>query len=164
MMRNITPVQRLTILGSTGSIGVSTLDVVSRYPQRFRVVALTANSRIDTLLAQCKSVKPDYAVVMDTAAARVFEQHVVQAGLRTRVLCGMEALEKVAALPEVDTVMAAIVGIAGLRPTLAAASSGKKLLLANKESLVTAGALFMDAVRAGGARLLPIDSGARRFD
>ncbi len=150
--------QCLTILGSTGSIGVSTLDVVSRHPQRFHVTALTANSRIDTLLEQCKRFNPEYAVVMDAAAARVFEQRVVEAGLQTRVLCGTEALEKVASLPEVDTVMAAIVGIAGLRSTLAAAASGKKLLLANKESLVTAGALFMDTVRAGGARLLPIDS------
>ncbi len=157
-MSDRAPVQCLTILGSTGSIGVSTLDVVSRHPQRFRVVALTAHSRIELLLEQCKQFKPEYAVVMEAAAARVFEQHIVEAGLQTRVLCGMEALEKVASLPHVDTVMAAIVGIAGLRPTLAAAASGKKLLLANKESLVTAGALFMDTARHGGARLLPIDS------
>ena len=157
-MSDRAPVQCLTILGSTGSIGVSTLDVVSRHPQRFRVVALTAHSRIELLLEQCKQFKPEYAVVMEAAAARVFEQHIVEAGLQTRVLCGMEALEKVASLPHVDTVMAAIVGIAGLRPTLAAAASGKKLLLANKESLVTAGALFMDTARLGGARLLPIDS------
>ncbi len=150
--------QCLTILGSTGSIGVNTLDVVSRHPSRFRIVALTANSRIGKLLEQCKRFTPEFAVVMDAAAARILEQQVTEAGLQTRVLCGMEALEKVAGLPQVDTVMAAIVGIAGLRPTLAAASGGKKILLANKESLVTAGALFMDAVRAGGARLLPIDS------
>ena len=151
-------VQCLAILGSTGSIGVNTLDVVSRHPRRFRVAALTANSRIDTLLEQCKRFKPDYAVVMDPNSVRVFEQRVAEAGLQTHVLCGVQALERVASLPEVDTVMAAIVGIAGLRPTLAAAGNGKKVLLANKESLVTAGALFMDAVRAGGARLLPIDS------
>lgn len=157
-MQNHSRVQCLTVLGSTGSIGVNTLDVVSRHPQRFRVAALTAHSQIDLLLEQCKRFQPAYAVVMDTAAAKVFEQRVTGAGLQTRVLCGMEALEKVASLPDVDTVMAAIVGIAGLRPTLAAAASGKKLLLANKESLVTAGALFMEAVRAGGARLLPIDS------
>jgi 1-deoxy-D-xylulose-5-phosphate reductoisomerase len=157
-MQEHAPLQRLTVLGSTGSIGASTLDVVSRYPQRFSIVALTANSRIDTLLEQCKRFQPEYAVVMDAAAARVFEQDIVQAGLHTRVLCGVESLETVASLPHVDTVMAAIVGIAGLRPTLAAAASGKKLLLANKESLVTAGALFMDTVRTGGARLLPIDS------
>jgi 1-deoxy-D-xylulose-5-phosphate reductoisomerase len=157
-MQDHSRLQRLTVLGSTGSIGVSTLDVVSRYPQRFSIVALTANSQIDMLLDQCKRFKPEYAVVMDAAAARVFEQYIVQAGLHTRVLCGVEALETVASLPKVDTVMAAIVGIAGLRPTLAAAASGKKLLLANKESLVTAGALFMDTVRTGGAKLLPIDS------
>jgi 1-deoxy-D-xylulose-5-phosphate reductoisomerase len=151
-------VQCLTVLGSTGSIGVNTLDVVSRHPNRFRVVALTANSRIDLLLEQCKRFRPEFAVVMDSAAARVFEQNAAEAGLQTRVLCGVEALEKVASLPDVDTVMAAIVGIAGLRPALAAAASGKKVLLANKEALVTAGAVFMDAVREGGARLLPIDS------
>src|SRR5687768_15649638 len=150
--------QRLTILGSTGSIGVNTLDVVARYPQRFKVVALTAHTRIDMLLEQCKAFKPAFAVVIDAQAARAFEQRVVEAGLKTRVRCGSEALEEVASLPAVDTVMAAIVGIAGLRPTLAAARAGKKLLLANKEALVTAGALLMDAVRASGAVLLPIDS------
>ncbi len=108
--------QSLTILGSTGSIGVNTLDVVSGHPGRFRVVALTANSRIATLLEQCKRFTPEFAVVMDAAAARVLEQQVTEAGLRTRVMCGMESLEQVASLPQVDTVMAAIVGIAGLRP------------------------------------------------
>ncbi len=157
-MQDTAAVQCLTILGSTGSIGVSTLDVVSRHPQRFRVAALTAHSRIDLLLAQCKRFKPDFAVVVDAGAAREFEQQVIEAGLPTRVLGGVKALEQVAGLAHVDTVMAAIVGIAGLRPTLAAAASGKKLLLANKESLVTAGALFMECVRAGGACLLPIDS------
>ena len=150
--------QHITVLGSTGSVGVNTLDVVSRHPDRFRVVALTAHSRIDVLLEQCKRFQPEYAVVVNPALARPLEQKMAETGLRTRVLCGMEALEKVASLPSVDTVMAAIVGIAGLRPTLAAAASGKKVLLANKEALVTAGALFMDAVCEGGARLLPIDS------
>ncbi len=150
--------QQLTILGSTGSIGVNTLDVVARYPQRFQVVALSANSRIDTLLEQCKRFTPEFAVVVNADAARAFEQQVLEAGLATRVLCGVEALEKVATLPHVNTVMAAIVGVAGLRPTLAAAGSGKKVLLANKESLVTAGALFMDTVRRNHATLLPIDS------
>ncbi len=150
--------QYLTVLGSTGSIGVNTLDVVARHPDRFCIVALTANSRIDLLLEQCKRFQPVYAVVVNPALARALEQSVIEAGLQTRVLCGVEALEKVASLPTVDTVMAAIVGIAGLRPTLAAVASGKKVLLANKEALVTAGALFMDAVREGGARLLPIDS------
>lgn len=150
--------QRLTILGSTGSIGANTLDVVARYPGRFQVVALTAHKRIDLLLEQCKQFMPAFAVVSDVAAAHAFEQRVIEAGLKTRVLCGVQALEKVASLPEVDTVMAAIVGIAGLRPTLAAAAVGKKVLLANKESLVTAGQLFMDTVRGNGATLLPIDS------
>lgn len=150
--------QRLTILGSTGSIGVNTLDVVAQHPQRFTVVALTAHTQIDALLDQCKRFRPEYAVVTDAGAAKVFVQRVTETGLDTHVLDGVEGLERVASLPEVDTVMAAIVGIAGLRPTLAAAAAGKKILLANKESLVTAGALFMDAVRNGGAQLLPIDS------
>ena len=151
-------VQNLTILGSTGSIGVNTLDVVARHPQRFRVVALTAKSRTDVLLRQCKQFSPQFAVLMDADAAKSFEQSVMEAGLSTRVLCGVEALEKVASLPQVDAVMAAIVGIAGLRPALAAAGSGKKVLLANKEALVTAGGLFMDTVRSHHATLLPIDS------
>jgi 1-deoxy-D-xylulose-5-phosphate reductoisomerase len=150
--------QRLTILGSTGSIGVNTLDVVAGHPQRFAVHALTAHSDAAALLEQCKRHAPAFAVLVDADAARALEQGVVETGLKTRVLCGVEALEKVASLPEVDTVMAAIVGIAGLRPTLAAAAAGKKVLLANKESLVTAGRLFMDTVRANGATLLPIDS------
>ena len=150
--------QRLTILGSTGSIGVNTLDVVARHPQRFRVVALTAKSRTDVLLEQCKRFTPSFAVLLDADAARSFEQRVLEAGLSTRVLCGVEALEKVESLAEVDTVMAAIVGVAGLRPTLAAAGSGKKVLLANKEALVTAGGLFMDTVHSNRATLLPIDS------
>ena len=157
-MQDCSNVQTLTILGSTGSIGVNTLDVVAQHPQRFRVAALTANSRIDTLLEQCKQFTPAYAVVVNAQAARTFEQRVIEAGLTTRVLSGVEALEKVASLPEVDAVMAAIVGVAGLRPTLAAAAGGKKVLLANKESLVTAGRLFMDTVRGNGAILLPIDS------
>jgi 1-deoxy-D-xylulose-5-phosphate reductoisomerase len=153
-----TEIQRLTILGSTGSIGANTLDVVARHPQRFEVVALTAHSDVDALLQQCKRHAPAFAVLVDADAGRALEKRVAEAGLKTRVLCGMEALEKVASLPVVDTVMAAIVGIAGLRPTLAAAASGKKVLLANKESLVTAGRLFMDTVHSNGATLLPIDS------
>lgn len=150
--------QNITILGSTGSIGVNTLDVIARHPERFTVIALTAKSRTDLLLHQCKQFRPAFAVLMDAAAARSFEQSVIEAGLSTRVLCGVEALEQVASLPQVNTVMAAIVGIAGLRPTLAAAASGKKVLLANKESLVTAGTLFMNTVKQNGATLLPIDS------
>ncbi|HTD89496.1 MAG TPA: 1-deoxy-D-xylulose-5-phosphate reductoisomerase [Burkholderiales bacterium] len=157
-MQHTSGIQHLTILGSTGSIGVSTLDVVARHPQRFRVLALTAHSRIDKLFEQCKQFVPSFAVVVNADAARMFEQRIIEAGLKTRVLCGVDALEQVASLPQVDTVMAAIVGIAGLRPTLAAAANGKKILLANKESLVTAGGVFMDTVRRHGATLLPIDS------
>ena len=150
--------QQITILGSTGSIGTSTLDVVARHPDRFRIVALTANSQVDLLFQQCRQFKPGYAVVLEEAAATELRRQVRDAGLNTEVLCGMAALEQVAVLPEVDAVMAAIVGAAGLRPTLAAAHAGKKILLANKETLVMAGNVFMDAVRASGAMLLPIDS------
>ncbi len=148
----------LTILGSTGSIGVSTLDVVARHPARYRIVALTAQRRDDVLFEQCVQFKPRYAVLLDEAAAQRLQQRIATAGLEVEVLCGVAALERVASLPEVDTVMAAIVGAAGLLPTLAAARAGKKILLANKEVLVMAGRIFMDAVRQHGATLLPIDS------
>lgn len=148
----------VTILGSTGSIGVNTLDVIERHSDKFRVTALTAHSRIDLLQQQCIRFRPDYAVVADEAQARALTQQLASGGCRTHVLAGPQALETVAALPEVDSVMAAIVGAAGLRPALAAAHAGKRVLLANKEALVMAGALFMDAVRASGALLLPIDS------
>jgi 1-deoxy-D-xylulose-5-phosphate reductoisomerase len=150
--------QYLTILGSTGSVGVSTLDVVSRNPGRFRVVALAARSQDELLFEQCRCFEPKHAVLLDSVAAERLQTRLRAAGLPTTVLCGASELERVAALPEVTTVVAAIVGIAGLWPTLAAARSGKKILLANKESLVTAGALFMSAVRDSGAELLPIDS------
>ena len=150
--------QRLTVLGSTGSIGTSTLDVVARHPDRFEVVALTGHSQIDLLFHQCVQFMPSFAVVLDEVAAARLRVMLSDAELKTEVLCGIEALEVVSALPEVDTVMAAIVGAAGLRPTLAAARAGKKILLANKETLVTAGAVFMDAVHASGSVLLPIDS------
>ncbi len=148
----------LTILGSTGSIGVSTLDVVARHPGRYRIVALTAQRRDDVLFEQCVQFKPRYAVLLDEAAAQRLQQRIATAGLDVEVLCGVAALERVASLREVDTVMAAIVGAAGLLPTLAAARAGKKILLANKEVLVMAGRIFMDAVRLHGATLLPIDS------
>lgn len=148
----------LTILGSTGSIGASTLDVVARHPQRFRVAALTARSQVDLLYQQCCRFEPRYAVLLDEQAAEGLQARLQAAGVNTRVLSGASALEEVAALSEVGIVVAAIVGIAGLRATLAAARAGKKILLANKESLVTAGALFMSAVQASGAKLLPIDS------
>ena len=153
-----TEIQHITILGSTGSIGTSTLDVVARHPGKFKIVALTAYSQVDLLFRQCQQFKPGFAVLLDDAAAMQLRQRVREAGLGTEVLSGIAALEQVAVLPEVDAVMAAIVGAAGLRPTLAAARAGKKILLANKETLVMAGNVFMDAVRASGATLLPIDS------
>jgi 1-deoxy-D-xylulose-5-phosphate reductoisomerase len=150
--------QFLTILGSTGSIGTSTLDVVARHPDKYRVTALTAHRQVDLLFRQCIQFKPSYAVLLDEDAAARLRAMLTDAGSKTEVLCGIESLESVSVLPEVDAVMAAIVGAAGLRPTLAAAHAGKKILLANKETLVMAGNVFMDAVRAGGAVLLPIDS------
>ncbi|MDO8291854.1 MAG: 1-deoxy-D-xylulose-5-phosphate reductoisomerase [Gallionella sp.] len=148
----------ITILGSTGSIGTSTLDVVARHPGKFKIVALTANCQADLLFRQCVQFKPRYAVMLDEGAAVRLRQCVREAGLAIEVLSGAAALEQVSVLPETDTVMAAIVGAAGLRPTLAAARAGKKILLANKETLVMAGNVFMDAVRASGSVLLPIDS------
>ena len=150
--------KRLTILGSTGSVGVNTLDVVARHRDRFEVVALAARHQVEPLFKQCLEFRPKFAVLLDPAAAEALRQRLSQAGVDCEVRCGMEALDEVASLPAVNTVMAAIVGVAGLRPTLAAARAGKRLLLANKEALVTAGALLMDAVRASGAALLPIDS------
>jgi 1-deoxy-D-xylulose-5-phosphate reductoisomerase len=151
-------VQNLTVLGSTGSIGKSTLDVVARHPERYRIIALTANQQDELLFEQCRQFRPHYAVLLDEAAAGRLRQRIAAAGLDVEVLCGSEALVKVATLPQVNAVMAAIVGAAGMRPTLAAAETGKKVLLANKETLVLAGHLFMDAVRRSGAVLLPIDS------
>jgi len=150
--------QHITILGSTGSIGTSTLDVVLRHPDRFKIVALSANSQVDLLFKQCMQFKPRYAVLLAEDSAAELRSWVREAGLNTEVLSGIAALEQIVSLPEVDAVMAAIVGAAGLRPTLAAAHAGKKILLANKETLVMAGNVFMEAVRAGGAKLLPIDS------
>jgi 1-deoxy-D-xylulose-5-phosphate reductoisomerase len=151
-------VQSLTILGSTGSVGANTLDVIERHPDRFRVIALTANTQAGILLEQCRRHRPRYAVIAHVQAAEALALQMKSEGLETEVLCGEAELERVATLPEVDTVMAAIVGIAGLRPAFAAAQSGKKVLLANKEALVTAGSVLMQAARVGGAMLLPIDS------
>ncbi len=148
--------QRLTILGSTGSIGVSTLDVVRRHPQRYRVVALCAHRQVDKLAEQCREFLPSYAVVGTEALARDLRERLD--GLSIEVLHGPQALCQMAELPEVDAVMAAIVGAAGLAPTLAAVRGGKKVLLANKEALVMAGPVFMAAVARHGATLLPIDS------
>ena len=150
--------QRLAVLGATGSIGVSTLDVVARHPDRFEVFALTAMRQSDLLETQCVRWQPRFAVLGDAAAAKALQQRLRDQDVPTEVLYGERALVEIAAHPEVNTVMAAIVGAAGLAPCLAAARAGKRLLLANKEALVVGGRLFMDAVHAGGATLLPIDS------
>jgi 1-deoxy-D-xylulose-5-phosphate reductoisomerase len=150
--------KRLAVLGSTGSIGTNTLDVVRRHPDRFEVVALAAGRNDAALLAQCRELRPAYAVMCDGAAARRLREAIAAEKLSTQVLEGAHALEQVATLAEVDAVMAAIVGAAGLPSSIAAARAGKQVLLANKEALVMSGALFMKAVAEGGATLLPIDS------
>ncbi len=150
-------VQRLTVLGSTGSIGVSTLDVVARHPERFRVFALSGFSRIDVLAEQCLRFRPAIAVTGTEAGAAELRLHLGPA-CGTDIRWGAQALIEVAAHADVDTVMAAIVGAAGLPSAFAAAEAGKRILLANKEALVIAGEIFMSAVRGGGSRLLPIDS------
>lgn len=150
--------QRITVLGATGSIGLSTLDVIARHPDRYQAFALTGYSRIDELLALCVRHRPAFAVVPSTEAAVRLRASLAAAGCATEVLEGEAGLCQVASAAEVDAVMAAIVGAAGLRPTLAAVEAGKKVLLANKEALVMSGALFMEAVRQKGAVLLPIDS------
>jgi len=150
--------RQLTILGATGSIGASTLDVIARHPDRFRVVALTAHGQVDRMFEHCTRFAPRYAVLVDPRSAELLARKVRAARLEVEVLAGAQALQTVAALPEVDTVMAAIVGAAGLESSLAAARAGKRVLLANKEALVMSGRIFMDAVRECGATLLPIDS------
>ena len=150
--------QRITILGATGSIGVSTLDVLARHPDKYQVYALSAHSRVEELAAQCLQFRPARAVVGTAAAAATLTQLLRAAGVRTEVDYGEQALCAIASSSQTDTVMAAIVGAAGLAPTLAAAMAGKKILLANKEALVMSGQLFMDAVHQNGATLLPIDS------
>ncbi|CAL61514.1 1-deoxy-D-xylulose 5-phosphate reductoisomerase (DXP reductoisomerase) (1-deoxyxylulose-5-phosphate reductoisomerase) (2-C-methyl-D-erythritol 4-phosphate synthase) [Herminiimonas arsenicoxydans] len=150
--------QHITILGSTGSIGVSTLDVVARHPDRYRVHALTAQNKVEELAAQCAQFHPDVAVVGSAEAAQKLQVLLNGMGLQTQVEYGAAALCTVASAPECDCVMAAIVGGAGLAPTLAAARAGKKILLANKEALVMSGPLLMEAVAASGAILMPIDS------
>lgn len=148
----------ITILGSTGSIGVNTLDVIKRHPERFHVVALTARRDSKRLFQQCVEFQPAFAVLVDAEKAPGLQQRLEASGCGTQLLTGVEALERVAALAEVDYVMAAIVGAAGLLPTLAAVRSGKRILLANKEALVMSGQLFMKEVHDHGAQLLPIDS------
>ncbi|HEX4234042.1 MAG TPA: 1-deoxy-D-xylulose-5-phosphate reductoisomerase [Caldimonas sp.] len=150
--------QRLCVLGATGSVGMATLDVAARHPGRFEIFALTANRRLDELFAQCERFRPRYAVVTTAPEGRMLAERLRGAGVTTEVMSGAGALCELAAHPETDIVMAAIVGAAGLAPCLAAATAGKRLLLANKEALVVGGALFMRAVARGGATLLPIDS------
>ena len=150
--------QVLTILGSTGSIGESTLDVVSRHPEKFRVFALAGHRQVDKLAAQCKQFRPEYAVVGDAGHAAELEKKLKQEGISTQVLYGSQALIDVASADEVSGVMCAIVGAAGLPSALAAAKKGKTIYLANKETLVVSGALFMETARQNGATVLPIDS------
>jgi 1-deoxy-D-xylulose-5-phosphate reductoisomerase len=148
----------ITILGSTGSIGKNTLDVVSRHQDRFRIAALTANSDVDTLEQQCALWRPEYAAMSHHDSAQQLVERLQARGLDTQVLSGVDGLQRVASLDQVDTVVAGIVGAAGLLPTLAAARAGKRVLLANKEALVMSGRLFMEAVHNNGATLLPVDS------
>ena len=150
--------QVLTILGSTGSIGESTLDVVSRHPEKFRVFALAGHRQVDKLAAQCKQFRPEYAVIGDAGHAAELEKKLKQEGISTQVLYGSQALIDVASADEVSGVMCAIVGAAGLPSALAAAKKGKTIYLANKETLVVSGALFMETARQNGATVLPIDS------
>lgn len=150
--------QRLTVLGSTGSIGTNTLDVVRRHPNDYEIFALSAATQVDAMLAQCAEFKPRYAVMASVEHARQLHEKLQSNGLVTQVLQAQGALEEIASHPEVDAVMGAIVGAAGLSPCLAAAKAGKRLLLANKEALVVGGALFMETVHANQCELLPIDS------
>lgn len=150
--------QKITVLGSTGSIGTNTLDVVARHRDQYEIFALSAATQVDLMLRQCAEFSPRFAVMASRPHAQLLAEKIKQNGLATQVLQAQDALEKIASHPEVDAVMAAIVGAAGLAPCLAAAQAGKRLLLANKEALVVGGALFMDTVRRNGATLLPIDS------
>lgn len=150
--------QVLTILGSTGSIGESTLDVVSRHPEKFRVFALAGHRQVDKLVAQCKQFRPEYAVVGDAGYAAELDKKLKQEGISTQVLYGSQALIDIASADEVSGVMCAIVGAAGLPSAVAAAQKGKTIYLANKETLVVSGALFMETARQNGATVLPIDS------
>ncbi|KGG92536.1 1-deoxy-D-xylulose-5-phosphate reductoisomerase [Comamonas thiooxydans] len=150
--------QKITVLGSTGSIGTNTLDVVARHPEQYEIFALSAATQVDLMLRQCAQFKPLFAVMASAPHARQLAEAIKQNGLQTQVLQERDALEVIASHPDVDAVMGAIVGAAGLAPCLAAARAGKRLLLANKEALVVGGALFMDTVKRHGATLLPIDS------
>ena len=148
----------ICILGATGSIGISTLDVVASHTHKYKIVALSANSQVERLFEQCQQYQPEYAVMANKKAAEELETKLKSNKSSVQVLSGIEGLEKIASLPQVDYVMAAIVGAAGLKPTLAAARAGKRILLANKEALVMSGQIFMDEVKKNNAELLPIDS------
>ncbi|AIJ47942.1 1-deoxy-D-xylulose-5-phosphate reductoisomerase [Comamonas testosteroni] len=150
--------QKITVLGSTGSIGTNTLDVVARHPDQYEIFALSAATQVDLMLSQCAQFKPQFAVMASAPHAQQLAEKIQLHGLQTQVLQERNALEAIASHPDVDAVMGAIVGAAGLSPCLAAARAGKRLLLANKEALVVGGALFMDTVKRHGATLLPIDS------
>jgi len=152
------PVQKIAVLGSTGSIGVSTLDVIARHPERFRIEVLTANTQVERLFEQCRQFQPTLAVMADEASATALKQKLEEAGLNTTVVAGIDALCASVSSGDVDVVMAAIVGAAGLKPTLAAVKAGKRVLIANKEPLVMAGDIFIAEARGSGALLLPIDS------
>lgn len=151
-------VKGICILGATGSIGVNTLDVAARHPEKYKIVALSANSQVDRLVEQCEQYNPEYAVMASESAAEELSVKLKIKNSTVQVLSGIDGLETIASLPQVDYVMAAIVGAAGLKPTLAAARSGKRILLANKEALVMSGQIFMDEVKKNNAELLPIDS------
>ena len=150
--------QRITVLGSTGSVGVNTLDVIALHPERFEIFALSAATQTDLLFSQCVQFQPRFAVMADDSQALLLSQKIKEKGLKTEVIRAQNALEIIASHADVDAVMAAIVGAAGLRACMAAANAGKRLLLANKEALVVGGEVFMQAVKSGGAQLLPIDS------
>lgn len=151
-------VKGICILGATGSIGVNTLDVAARHPDKYKIVALSANSQVDRLVEQCEQYNPEYAVMASESAAEELSVKLKTKNSTVQVLSGIDGLETIASLPQVDYVMAAIVGAAGLKPTLAAARAGKRILLANKEALVMSGQIFMDEVNKNNAELLPIDS------
>jgi 1-deoxy-D-xylulose-5-phosphate reductoisomerase len=150
--------QRVTVLGSTGSVGVNTLDVIAAHPDLFEVFALSASTQVELMLAQCQRFKPRYAVMASAPHAGLLAEKLKQNGLQTEVVYGQDALAQISSHGDVDAVMAAIVGAAGLESCMAAARAGKRLLLANKEALVVGGEVFLQAVRTGGAQLLPIDS------
>ncbi|MEO8001840.1 MAG: 1-deoxy-D-xylulose-5-phosphate reductoisomerase [Arenimonas sp.] len=152
------PIKNIALLGATGSIGLSTLDVIARHPDKYRAAALSANSKVDDLLKLCAKFKPDIAVIAEPGGYSALRDGLKALGIATQAMSGSEALSEIASAPQFDTVLAAIVGAAGMRSTLAAAATGKRLLLANKEAVVVAGEILMRTARKNGAKILPIDS------